>query len=53
MVAFYKIWKKYNDIKYKKMDLNNRKMKNNPPSPTISSIINMLKMLKLQQYKAF
>ena len=35
MVAFYKIWKKYNEIQLTKvkMDLNNRKMKNHPPSP--------------------
>ena len=32
MVIFYKKWKKYNEIQLtKKMDLNNRKMKNNPP----------------------
>ena len=35
MVVFYKIWKKYDEIKLtkNKMDLNNRKMKNHPPSP--------------------
>ena len=34
MVIFYKKWKKYSEIKLtKKMDLNIRKMINNPPSP--------------------
>ena len=34
MVLFYKTWKKYNEIQLtKKMDLNNRKMTNNPYSP--------------------
>ena len=34
MLLFYKIWKKYNEIQLtNKMDLNNRKMKNHPPSP--------------------
>ena len=34
MVLFYKIWKKYNEIELtKKMDLNNQKMTNQPPSP--------------------
>ena len=35
MVVFYKMWKKYNEIQLtiNKMDLNNRKMKNHPPSP--------------------
>ena len=34
MELFYKIWKKYNEIQstINKMDLNNRKMKNHPPS---------------------
>ena len=35
MVTYYKKWKKYNEVKLtkNKMDLNNRKMKNHPPSP--------------------
>ena len=33
-VVFYKIWKKYNEIQLtkNKMDLNNRKITNHPPS---------------------
>ena len=35
MVIFYKKWKKYNEIQLtkNKMDLNNQKMTNHPPSP--------------------
>ena len=35
MVAFFKIWKKYNEIQLakNKMDLINREIKNPPPSP--------------------
>ena len=35
MVAFYNILKKYNEIQLtkNKMNLNNRKMTNHPPSP--------------------
>ena len=35
IIIFYKKWKKYNEIQLtkNKMDLNNRKMKNHPPSP--------------------
>ena len=35
MVIFYKKWKKYNEIKLtkNKMNLNNRKKTNHPPSP--------------------
>ena len=35
MYVFYKIQKKFNEIQLtkNKMDLNNRKMKNHPPSP--------------------
>ena len=35
MVIFYKKWKKYNEIQLtkNKIDLNNRKMTNHPPSP--------------------
>ena len=35
MVLFYKIWKKYEEIRLtkNKIDLNNRKMINRPPSP--------------------
>ena len=35
MVAFYKIWKKYNEIilTKNKKDLNNKKIKYHPPSP--------------------
>ena len=35
MVVFYKLWKKHNEIKLtkNKMELNNRKIKNHPPSP--------------------
>ena len=35
--VFYKIMKKYNEIQLtkNKMDLNNRKMNNHPPSPMI------------------
>ena len=34
MVLFYKIWKKYNEIQLtrNKMNLNNRKITNHPPS---------------------
>ena len=34
MVKFYKKWKKYNEIQLtkNKIDLNNRKMTNHPPS---------------------
>ena len=37
MELFYKIWKKRNEIQLtkNKMDLNNRKMTNRPPSPDI------------------
>ena len=39
MVLFCKIWKKYNEIQLtkNKMDLNNRKMTDHPPSPVITS----------------
>ena len=44
MVIFYKKWKKYKEIQLtkNKMDLNNQKMTNHPPSPdvTIQSIYN-------------
>ena len=35
IVVFYKIWEKNNEIQLtkNKMDLNNRKMTNHPPSP--------------------
>ena len=35
MAAFYKILKKYNEIQLpkNKMDFNNQKLKNQPPSP--------------------
>ena len=35
MVIFYKKWKKYNEFQLtkNKMDLNNQKMTNHPPSP--------------------
>ena len=35
ILLFYKIWKKYNEIQLtkNKIDLNDRKMKNHPPSP--------------------
>ena len=35
MLVFYKRWKKYNETQLpkNKMDLNNRKIKNHPPSP--------------------
>ena len=41
MVIFYKKWKKYNEIQLtkNKMDLNIRKMTNNPPSPVKSQFI--------------
>ena len=44
MAIFYKIWKKYNEIQLAKneMDLNNRKMKNHPPSPDNSLIKKIL-----------
>ena len=37
MVIFYKKWKKYDEIKLTKneMDLNIRKMINHPPSPVV------------------
>ena len=39
MVIFDKKWKKYNEIQLtkNKMDLNNQKMKNHPPSPVVIS----------------
>ena len=38
MEVFYKIWKKYDEIQLtKKMDLNNRKMKNHPLSTDATS----------------
>ena len=34
LVKFYKKWEKFNELHLtKKMDLNNRKMENHPPSP--------------------
>ena len=41
MIIFYKKWKKYDEIKLtkNKMDLNNQKMANHPPSPNHSSKI--------------
>ena len=48
MVIFNKKWKKCNEIKLtKKMDLNNRKMTNHPPSPVIIlwSLIDVLGMI--------
>ena len=41
MVIFYKIWKKYDEIQLtkNKMDLNNRKMTNHPPSPERRKIL--------------
>ena len=35
MVIFYKKWKKYDELQLikNKMDLNNQKMTNHPPSP--------------------
>ena len=35
LLVFYKIWKKFKKIQLtkNKMDLNNQKMKNHPPSP--------------------
>ena len=40
MELFSKIWKNYNEIQLtkKKMDLNNRKMTNQPPSPEDSRV---------------
>ena len=40
MVIFYKKWKKYNEFQLtkNKMDLNNRKMTNHPPSPGMDGI---------------
>ena len=40
MVIFYKKWKKYDEIQLtkNKMDLNNRKITNHPPSPDPYSI---------------
>ena len=37
MIKFYKKWKKYYEIQLpkNKMDLNNRKTTNHPPSPVI------------------
>ena len=32
-ILFYKIWKKYNEIQLKKIDLNKRKMANHATSP--------------------
>ena len=44
MSALYKRWeKKYNEIQLtKKMDLNNRKMKNNSPSPAKKNILQII-----------
>ena len=41
MAIFYKKWKKYNEIQLtkNKMDLNNRKMKDHPPSPVIINVL--------------
>ena len=38
IVVFYKIWKKYNEIQLtkNKMDLNNRKFTNHPPTPNLN-----------------
>ena len=40
MAIFYKKWKKYNEIQLtkNKMDLNNRKMTNHPPSPGTNKV---------------
>ena len=39
MVLFYKVWKKFNEIQLtkNKMHMNNRQMKNHPPSPTLQT----------------
>ena len=42
MEVFYAIWKKYNEVQLKKIDLNNRKIKN-PPS-TSPAILEQLGM---------
>ena len=38
LLIFYKIWKKYNEFQLtkNKIDLNNRKIKNHPPSPVMA-----------------
>ena len=40
MVIFHKTSKKYNEIQLTKtkMDLNNRKMTNHPPSPVVKTV---------------
>ena len=45
LVKFYKKWKKYNEIQLtkNKMDLNNRKMTNHPPSPSKKRFVSMEK----------
>ena len=50
MVVFYKIWKKYNEIQLtKKMDLNNLKTKNHPPSPEPNTT-HIIHLLPLGRY---
>ena len=41
VVLFHKIWKKYNAIQLtkNKMDLNNRKITNRPPSPSNGEVL--------------
>ena len=50
MVKFYKKWKKYNEIQLtkNKMDLNNRKMTNHPPSPYKDNIVKYLNFVYFQ-----
>ena len=42
MEVFYAIWKKYNEVQLKKIDLNNRKIKN--PLSTSPGILEQLGM---------
>ena len=48
MVIFYKKWKKYNEFQLtkNKMDLNNRKMTNHPPSPDYGIILKAMEKVQ-------
>ena len=52
MVIFYKKWKKYNEIQLtkNKMDLNIRKMANQPPSPVNNEINGGRKQAETSEY---
>ena len=53
MLVFHNIWKKYDKIQLtkNKMDLNNQKIKNHPPSPVfIIYLFRIIKYLTLLGY---